>query len=231
MRAAGDWDGNLIWAVVVVVIGLLQWVAEKLQKKPTAGPPPVPLGSARAPGSPEAAAAAAQAERMRKFQEALGLPAGAGELPGRRPAQGSPEKRRATPPVPPIVARDPGTLRPSASREATSMRQPTPREAAPPPLLPPVLAAPPVLAPPFVPAPVDPRPALPTPARRETVAGRVSPSGRVTPAAPLLADAETSAAAAVRLLLASGGARSAMLLAEVLGPPRSLQSATPRGTL
>lgn len=93
--------GDYMFLVIMLVIGLINWISNKLKEGKAAPPAPRPAQSPLESAPP---AADAEAERMRRFLEALGVPADdAPPLPqaapaAPRPAFGAP--RSAPPPLP-----------------------------------------------------------------------------------------------------------------------------------
>lgn len=93
--------GDYLFLVVMLVFGLINWVANKVKEgkqpppKPTARPAPRPVSapSARDP----------EDDRMRRFLEALGVPGDAREAPAPPfPVRPAPVTRRAPPPPLPL---------------------------------------------------------------------------------------------------------------------------------
>ncbi len=153
--------------------------------------------------SPRRPAAQSEEERVRKFLEALGVP------PGERPPP--PARRRTVSPIPspPPARARPARPEPKARRSwaqplpplTTAPPKPAVTEADP---APPVVAGPPPLPPTPLAVPVT---SLPP------IAARPAPARRALPA--------TDSVGA--MLRARGSIRRAIILREVLGPPRGLQ--------
>jgi hypothetical protein len=101
-------EGQLVVVAIMAVVGLINWVSSKLN---AGGKAPPPSGTPHDAG-PRRAPADSEEERMRRFLEALGLPADS------RPAPPVQRPRPANPPVPPIVAQPPPGLpvRPRAKK-------------------------------------------------------------------------------------------------------------------
>ncbi len=100
--AAGGGDYTLL--VIMLVVGLINWIVSKV--KGAAAPPPKPRRpTAPSPLSQEPAAEESEAERMRRFMEALGIPSDEPEpKPAPRLAPPAPVEVRRTfapPPLPP----------------------------------------------------------------------------------------------------------------------------------
>lgn len=137
-------------------------------------------------------------ERVRRFLEALGAPPGTKPPPPVRPRQAVP--RRAVTPTSPTP------------RRVTNRKWEQP--------LPPLTAAP--LPPPIVvEVPSPPAPSPPPPAPRMPVSLPLSPLIPAAPAAP--APRLSPVGSLGELLRRRGSVRQAVVLREVLGPPRGLQ--------
>lgn len=91
-------EGQVVFVVIMAILGLINWISKTLNsgdKKP----PQNPSQSGRAAAPPRRANAESEEERMRRFLEALGLPA------DDKPAALRPRSEQR--PVPPIVAPPP----------------------------------------------------------------------------------------------------------------------------
>ncbi len=215
-------EGNLIFFLIAGVIGLIKWLSQK-NETPDAGSP----GGPPSPQSPVRSGGGSEEERMRKFLEALGVPA------DQRPPP--PIQRRVTPSAPPtlpnIQPRGPVVAEPvfpSYTKKRKASRKSVP------PTLPPR------------PAYAEPPPVVETAAEkfhfRELQTNLVpefqTESSHVT-AIPFEAshadmrDAyktvselplERPAGNIRELLQSRGSLRNAVLLREILGPPRGLPS-------
>ena len=87
-------EGQLVFLVIMAVFGVINWLSGKLNSgDPKTPPHSAPPGSD--PSAPRRANPESEEERMRRFLEALGLPADS------KPA---PNPRAQPRPVPPIVA-------------------------------------------------------------------------------------------------------------------------------
>ena len=220
--------GTVIWLVLAVVVGLIKHFSESA----SGGKEPPRTGTLRPKGDSGAGGrqqGTSEEERTRKFLEALGLPADAMSAP---PARRAAEvlrpvteraRRGATErPVPPILA--PTVLRPAVRRapaQTSGWAEPTRV------------------------------PALPVPAPEQTVAARVRLPELETPSVPefhtrssevtaipfelarsVVGELYTAPDSAIslelrRLVSTPTALRSAILLREILGPPRCLQSLDP----
>lgn len=204
-------EGQLVFLVIMAVIGLINWLASKAKAADKEAPrDPSQSGPGSAP--PRRANAESEDERMRRFLEALGVPT------DQKPAP--PRPRSEQRPVPPIIA--PAPL-PTAPR-----RQARPA-ASPPPLQPQHRANPtwersapatraekialPELAVPFVP-------------EFETISSKISatpmefPAGREEsdrPRGPNMGETIRAALASPQQL------RSAFILSEIFGTPPGLR--------
>ena len=231
-----DIDGNLIFYVIAAVIGLISWLTKKDEDAP-GGPPKSPTVQRPKP------AAQSEEERLRKFLEALGVPA------DQRPP--TPVRRAAPPPIPqaqaaPPVPRAP-TVVPEPLRETRK-----PAKQFPPPL--PVQGPQRPFVPPIQPAPkprkeysLDEKPAPTLPVEQihleelqtADMPAFVTKSSQIT-AIPLQRSvaldeddayrtapdgtAEWPADRLRKLVRSREDLRAAFLLREVLGPPRGLQA-------
>jgi hypothetical protein len=90
-------EGHLMWLVIAGFIGGLKWIFSQLAsaKKGTPQNLPMPRGSA---ASPRPAHPESEEERMRRFLEALGLPADGRPAPPPRPVPQMVAPRRPVPP-------------------------------------------------------------------------------------------------------------------------------------
>ena len=174
-------EGQVVALVIAGIIALINWLTKKNE-------------SAAAPPVPPKTGADAEAERMRKFMEALGLPADQAPKPVRRPS--APRAKAAPPPLP--------RARPRSLDEAPAPSLPVEQ----------LHVA-----------------ELRTPELPEfhTTSSEVSaiPTERalVAPLDPYAASQRQAPIDELRRLLRSKNEiRSAILLREILGPPRGLQS-------
>jgi hypothetical protein len=185
---------QLLFLLLVGLVALVKWFVERAARGGTADPPsPTPRPRRSAPVNPQDA----ETERIRKFMEALGMPAeNVPPPPIRRRVAGE-----GPPVVPPRVPRQVG---------------PTVRRKVVPPLVPPPIHVPAKPEPPPAPVihqePVEPAPGLDRPLAPERV--------------PEIATGRKAVEMAeLRALLGSpAGIRAAFVAREVLGPPGGLQS-------
>lgn len=204
-------SSELNWFVllVIAIFGIIKWVAGRLQSDDTnqPAPPSSPGQSRRAPTDSEE-------ERMRRFLEALGIPADAS------PPQSSPHVQTARPPAPPMAAAPIPTGGPKSRR----------KRSAPPPPLPsaPREVSLDELGEPRL--PVErielPELAVATVAEFETVTSRVGamPAERAATGSAIAGLASPLSEIVRRDLASPQQLRSAFVLREILGPPRGLQS-------
>jgi hypothetical protein len=161
---------------------------------------------------PQRPPAESEEERVRRFLEALGVPPGSAPPPPVRPRPTTARRvvTPSQPKAPPKVKRS--WVQPLPPLVTTPKEVPAPAP-------PPVMSAPPppvVVAVPSAPAPV----ALPA-LRPTAVSPRMAMSGATQAAPPLATGALGSLGAILRTPVS---VRQAILLREILGPPRGLQA-------
>ncbi|MGH8092989.1 MAG: hypothetical protein ACREIF_05900 [Chthoniobacterales bacterium] len=195
-------NDTVIFFVLAGLALLFKWLTK--QGTSDAEKPELPSPNER----PEPPSAQSDEERVRRFLEALGVPPGSAPPPPVRPRPTVP-RQVITPaqPKPPAKAR-------------RSWVQPlpplvtTPKEVPAPPLQPPT-AAPPS---PVVIAP-------PAPVASAAMPGRMVRPGPVASETRQVAPVSASTAGSLRAILrARGSLRQAIMLREILGPPRGLQA-------
>ncbi len=194
-------DGDWVVPLVVVVFGFINWVAGKLKGEATP-----PATTRPAPTAPPRAGTNSEEERMRKFLEALGVPAETAPAPTRP----IPRQPPPLPPAPPKRVARPARARPAAEAPPPVMRERSLDE--------------------------DPKPTLPveqihiadlvvpTFAEFATVSSSIGAIPMERPAAVAAAAGPTAAELVRQNLRSPEQLRSAFLLREILGPPRSLQT-------
>ena len=208
-------EGQLVFLVVMAVIGLINWAVGKLKAGDTAVPPNQ-SGPQAGSAAPRRGNAEPEDERMRRFLEALGVPTGEAAPPQRPIVRPRAEQR----PVPPIVVPPPF---PAAQRRP---KRP--------------VATPPPLEPAWQPTSLD---ELPAPVARaeeisvpelrseavpefETVSSRIAATTMAFPGThdeaalsrgPTVGDTLKAALASPQQL------RSAFVLSEVFGTPPGLR--------
>ena len=181
------------WIVVIVLVaGFLRWLSQKAEAtkqdspQTTAVPPPIPRGESQT-----------EEERIRRFLEALGQPAGSRPPPKVAPKRATRPSEFVNPNLPPLTT------------------VPPPR---------PVLPTP--AAPPPPPLPIQ---RVLTPAPVQEAGFEVRDLG-AQPSSDLVPESRRSTAAQESLsvkLRSPQGLRDAIILREIFGPPRSLQSLDP----
>ena len=201
---------NLLFILLIAVAALFQLLSKAVTKArksesnetPTRPAPKVPRPNQRAP-------AESDADRIRKFLEALGQPPSSTPPPPIAPRTDIPPRRLATVQPPPVIPRAWGL--PQARREITQKESPSPElpsrvEKI---VVPPVTAA---AAPAFEVHEIQQEPIVKTPVEAYAAATR-----------PIInrPDLNTDIAS---LLASKSGLREAVLLREILGPPRGLQA-------
>jgi hypothetical protein len=236
MTVLAVFSGGIFWVIAALVIGLIKHLADAASEAKKSPPRAGPIG--KPPGGAASADPMSEEERTRKFLEALGLPQG----------QLKPITQRPT-------AEKQSELRPTMEKAQRSMG-----ERSVPPIVPPVYAPKPQKkmaggwAPPQPPRRREPAPAIPSPAA-QTMIERVHFAELKTPEVPsfqttssevsaipfelarsmvgqLYKAPDSAISTELRTLLSTPTAlRSAILLREILGPPRSLQTAHWTGSL
>ncbi len=204
---------NLFFIVLVALAAFIRWAMQQAQN------PKQPGANGRAPSSPAVPPAPSaprkeetDEERIRRFLDALGQPQGTAPPPKVRPRPTLPRRRVPIRPIDPFPR--PAPLPRSSADEPTAVpaTPPLPAEAT----EPQVVAR---MASPA--APINPA-AFEVRSEAEERAGwalREQPRPKVPRAA-----ADFSAGAAAALLRGPAGLRQAVILREIFGPPRSLQS-------
>jgi hypothetical protein len=195
MRILAAIDTQIIFLIVAAAIGVINWLTKKAEgTKPPAQSPPR--------DSRPQTAGDAEAERMRKFLEALGLP----------PEQAPPPVKRPAPAAPPPLPQP----RQKQKRQPRPEGKPRSLDEAPAPSM-------------HVEQLHIPELETPGVAEFHTVSSEISAipfegraTGVIDPYA--VAQGQTPAEALRRLLRSRNEVRAAVLLREVLGPPRGLQS-------
>jgi hypothetical protein len=197
---------QIFFLVLVAIVGLARWIIQSAEKKKNAeaerqsSAPPPNLPPGHAPAQTEE-------ERVRRFFEALGIPTSTTPPPPKQPRQVTPKKPRAKPTISPI---DPFPVQ-------------RPRIAPPPPIASSVTTFP-------EPPPVPPPPpiAVPPVARLEPVltAYDVRNLGDTwsTEPAPSAEALAPSASGMWPRFATADGLRDAIILREIFGPPRGLQT-------
>jgi hypothetical protein len=225
-------SGGIFWVIAVLVFGLIKHLADSAsgaKNPPASGPPRKAQGA-------EPREAMSEEERARKFLEALGLPQG---------------------PIKTVVEK-PNVLRPTMEKAQRSMGERSGSPMVPSPYAPQpqkkTVGSGGGWAPPLPPQRRGPAPALPSPAA-QTMIERVHFAELKTPDVPSFQTASSEVSAIPfelarsvvgelykapdsaistelrRLLSTPTALRSAILLREILGPPRSLQTAYWTGSL
>jgi len=212
--AAGD-GGNWGVLLLMAVFALISWISSKFNE--SKNPPAAGKPSSSAP-PPKGPLTDPEEERMKKFLEALGIPADAPEPRREVREHQRPQPAPRRQPIPPIIAQPPVWPKPQK------------REIPAPPPLPPTPSrrrsldeapAPSARAETIALAELQ----VPAVASYETVSSSISaiPNEKRTVLAPLPEGAPL--AELVRSGLSSPDQlRTAFLLSEILGPPRGLQS-------
>src|SRR5438093_2018877 len=209
----------LIVILIFAGIGLLNWFLKKGGSKMNEMAEQIEQQRRQQSSSPtQRSGAESEEERMRKFFEALGLPPGSAPPKVQRPAQPPPlPARPATPRRPAFEAR------PESATRARRFTEPAQRRAQPP-----SLPSPPQQH--ETPAILQPRTAAAERSSAQPIfqaAEAIAASARATeqfPSGSLPAPASTQRKDLFAMLKSPGDIRNAIVLREILGAPRGLQS-------
>ena len=201
---------NLLFILLIAIAALFQLLSKavtKARKKQSdeTSTPPMPPRPPQVPRAP----AGSDADRIRKFLEALGQPPSSTPPPPIAPRTDIPPRRLAPVQPPPVIPRAWGL--PRARREITQKESPSPElpsrvEKI---VVPPVTAA---AAPAFEVHEIQQEPIVKTPVEAYAAATRA-----IVNRPHLNTDIAS-------LLASKSGLREAILLREILGPPRGLQA-------
>jgi len=210
------WDQNIIFIIIAAIIGisrLVSRISEESKKQsqrrgqPPQGPPPQP----GIPQPIQRTRPKTDEERVREFLEALGQPAGAAPPPKAQP-------RTQIPPRPLAPVQPPASMRPFAKPEFRTWKEQA-KEIV-------VLQQPTKIAPPEIKRVV-------VPAEANEPGMWIAPEQAQTGAATKIAIARTDDQPSVRAsadtiwkqaLRSPNAARTAIILREIFGPPRGVQS-------
>ncbi len=198
---------NILFIALVAIVGLVRWFTQVAENKRNAeaekqaGTPAAPVSAAPS----RRAGPQTEEESVRKFLEALGVPASSPPPPKVQPAPKQPAAPKPAP-RPKIMPVD--------SFPAPRGRRVDPR---------PPVAAPPLPPPVYTPSAFP--PAEPTRRKRARVAEAASSAFEVQDLGAALHPRKTEAAnaALVARLATPQGLRDAIVLREIFGPPRSMQ--------
>ena len=201
---------NLLFILLIAVAALFQLLSKavtKARKKQSdeTSTPPMPPRPPQVPRAP----AGSDADRIRKFLEALGQPLSSTPPPPIAPRTDIPPRRLAPVQPPPVMPREwrlPRERREITQKESPSPEQPSRVEKI---VVPPVTAA---AAPAFEVYEIQQEPIVKTPVEAYAAATRAIVNRP---------DLNTDIAS---LLASKSGLREAVLLREILGPPRGLQA-------
>lgn len=212
--------GELLGLVIFGIAMLLKWLGDRAtEQQTTKAPPPIPQRSNEQRNAASSTRGDPEAERRRRFMEALGIPVEDLLGPSKEaPKALRPESQAEAPPKPRESRNKP--IPPIVFQEPADWRKPRPKRTP----TPPPFAAPPVITPAPAPAPVA---AVASSATHKAtdlvelqglVIGDMSEEGHGV--------FHESAGASLREELRRPDAlRRAWVLREILGPPLGLQSA------
>ena len=211
------WDQNIIFIIVAAIIGisrLVSRISENARKQDQRKPPP------RARAQPttqpvQRTPPKTDEQRVREFLEALGQPAGAAPPPKVQP-------RTQIPPRPVAPVQPPASMRPFAkplfrtwreqAKEIVVLQQPTK-------IAPPEIKR--IVVPPPIPAEANELGAWIEQEQAQTAAGTKMFIARTDDQPSVRASADTIWKQALR---SPNAARTAIILREIFGPPRGVQS-------
>ena len=211
------WDQNIIFIIIAAIIGISRLVSriseesKKQSQRRRQPPPPQP----QMPQPIQRMRPKTDEERVREFLEALGQPAGAAPPPKIQP-------RTQIPPRPLAPVQPPASMRPFAKPEFRTWREQAKKIVV---LQQPTKIAPPEIKPVIVPSVV--------PAEANEPDAWIAQEEAQTGAATAIAIARTEDQSSVRAsadaiwkrtLRSPDGVRTAIVLREIFGPPRGVQS-------
>ena len=205
------WDQNIIFIIIAAIIGISRLVSriseESKKRQPTQRPPPQP----QMPQPIQRTRPKTDEERVREFLEALGQPAGAAPPPKIQP-------RRQIPPRPLAPVQPPASMRPFGKPEVRTWKEQAKEIVV---LQQPTKIAPPQIKPVIVPAEAKEPGAW--------IAQEEAQTGAATKLAIARADDQPSVRASAdavwkRTLRSPDALRTAIVLREIFGPPRGVQS-------
>jgi hypothetical protein len=213
------WDQNIIFIIIAAIIGisrLVSRISEESKKQSQRGrqPPQRPPPQPQIPRATQRTRPKTDEERVREFLEALGQPGGAAP-----PSKAQP--RTQIPPRPLAPVQPPASMRPFGKPEFRTWREQA-KEIV-------VLPQPTKIAPPEIKPVVVP----PVPAEAKEpgawIAQEQAPTGAATKMIIARADDQPSVRASAdaiwkQALRSPNAARTAIILREIFGPPRGVQS-------
>jgi len=210
------WDQNIIFIIIAAIIGISRLVSRiseeskkqsQRRRQPPQRPPPqpgIPQPIQRTPPKTDE-------ERVREFLEALGQPAGATPPPKAQP-------RTQIPPRPLAPVQPPASMRPFAKPELRTWREQAKEIVV---LQQPTKTAPPEIKRVVVPAAANEPGAWIAPEQAQTSTATKMASARTDGQRSVPASADTIWKQA---LGSPNAARTAIILREIFGPPRGVQS-------
>ena len=213
-------DQNIIFIIVAAIIGISRLISHisqesKKQSQRRRQPPPRPPIQPDVPQPIQRVRPKTDEERVREFLEALGAPAGAAPPPKVQP-------RSQIPPRPLAPVQAPASMRPfgkpdirtwrERAEEIVVLQQPTK-------VVPPEIK--PVLVPPVIAAESGEPGAWLAQEQAQTMAAAKTAGRRTADQSSILASADTIWKQALR---SPNAARTAIILREIFGPPRGVQS-------
>jgi hypothetical protein len=213
-------DQNIIFIIIAAIIGISRLVSRiseesKKQSQRRRQPPQRPPPQPGIPQPIQRTRPKTDEERVREFLEALGQPAGAAPPPKAQP-------RTQIPPRPLAPVQPPASMRPFAKPEFRTWKEQAKEIVV---LQQPAKAAPPeirrIVVPPPVPAEANEPGTWIEQAQAQTAAGTKMSIARTDDQPSVRASADTIWKQALR---SPNAARTAIILREIFGPPRGVQS-------
>jgi hypothetical protein len=210
------WDQNIIFIIIAAIVAISRLVSRvsqesKKQSQRRRQPPQPPRPQPQMPQPIQRTRPKTDEERVREFLEALGQPAGAAPPPKIYP-------RTQIPPRPLAPVQPPASMRPFGKPEFRTWREQTKEIVV---LQQPTKVAPPEIKRVVVPAEANEPDAWIAPEQAQTGTSTKMAIARTDDQPSVRASADTIWKQALR---SPNAARTAIILREILGPPRGVQS-------
>src|SRR5881227_1862521 len=214
------WDQNIIFIIIAAIIGISRLISRiseesKKQSQRRGQPPQRPPPQPGIPQPIQRTRPKTDEERVREFLEALGQPSGAAPPPKAQP-------RTQIPPRPLAPVQPPASMRPFAKPEFRTWREQAKEivvSQQPTKIAPPEIKR--MVVPPAVPAEANEPDAWIAPEQAQTGAAAKMSIARTDDQPGVRSSADTIWKQALR---SPNAARTAIILREIFGPPRGVQS-------